>query len=36
MVGNGGWGRREAQEGGDIGILMADALHYTTETNTIL
>ena len=34
-----GWDRedvREAQEGGDICILIADSLCYTTETNTIL
>ena len=26
----------EAQEGGNICVHMADSLHYTTETNTIL
>ena len=32
-----GWeGARKAQEGGDICIHVADSLHCTTETNTIL
>ena len=35
-----GWdgegGRREVQEGGDIGIHIADSLHCTAETNTTL
>ena len=30
------WGGREIQEGGDIGIHIADSLHCTAETNTIL
>ena len=29
-----GW--REVQEGGDIGIHIADSLHCTAETNTTL
>ena len=35
-----GWdgqgGGREVQEGGDIGIHIADSLHCTAETNTTL
>ena len=34
-----GWDRedgREVQEGGDIGIHIADSLHCTAETNIIL
>ena len=30
----GGAGGREVQEGGDIGIHIADSLHCTAETNT--
>ena len=33
---DGGGGGREVQEGGDIGIHMADSLHCTAETNTTL
>ena len=29
-------GEEEVQEGGDICILIADSLHCTAETNTIL
>ena len=32
----GRWGRREAQEVGDICMHMADSLHCTAETNTTL
>ena len=34
-----GWDReggKEVQEGGDIGIHIADSLHFTAETNTTL
>ena len=31
-----GWGGREVQEGGDIGIHTADSLHRTAETNSTL
>ena len=31
-----GGGGREVQEGGDIGIHIADSLHYTAVTNTTL
>ena len=34
--GDGGWGRREAQEAEDMGIVTADSLHCTAETNMIL
>ena len=33
---DGGWGRREVQEGGDICIRIADSLRFTAETNTTL
>ena len=33
---DGGKEGREVQEGGDIGILIADSLHCTAETNTTL
>ena len=32
----GGNGGREVQEGGDIGIHIADSLHCTAESNTAL
>ena len=32
----GGKGERVVQEGGDIGIHVADSLHRTAETNTTL
>ena len=35
-MGDGGWGGREVQEGGDRCIHMADSLHCTAETNTTL
>ena len=31
-----GGGGKETQEGGDVGIHIADSLHCTTETNTTL
>ena len=31
-----GWGGREVQEEGDIGIHIADSLHCTAENNTSL
>ena len=31
-----GVGGREVQEGGDIGIRIADSLHCTVESNTTL
>ena len=33
-MGEGGW--REAQEGDDICIHIADSFHYTAESNTTL
>ena len=33
---DGGRGGKEVQEGGDIGIHIADSLHFTAETNTTL
>ena len=33
---DGGVGGKEVQEGGSICIYIADSLHCTTETNTIL
>ena len=35
-LGGMGVGGKEAQEGGDICILIADLLHWTAETNTKL
>ena len=31
-----GWGKREVQEGRDICMQIADSLHCTTETKTVL
>ena len=36
LVGGDGEGRREAQEGGDMCIHIADSLSCTAETNTTL
>lgn len=35
-AGDGGWRREEAQEGGDISVLVADSCCHKAETSIIL